>query len=126
MNGSNRGVQLVRRLALPCRTRPRVKLRCLALLVLTGHHRVRVYGVEQVSAKVAVCAPAKVLATTHRQSDGQAVVGKPLNERQDERRRRPSTLYHFSQIDSVVIEQVGVDAFAVLVNQAAEAEASPT
>lgn len=69
--------------------------------------------------------PLEVLTPTRRECDGERVIRQPLGERQNERRGCTPTFDRVDQIHSVVEEEVGVQPFAVLVNQLCEAEASP-
>lgn len=74
---------------------------------------------------MSIHAPAEVLTATRREGDSEGCVGQPLHQQEDERRRRTPTCDHVSKVDAVVEPQVGVDAFAVVVYEPGEAQASP-
>lgn len=67
-----------------------------------------------------------MLTSTVREGDGEAVIGEPLHERQNEQGGWTPTRDHVGKVDAVVKEKVGVQPLTVLVYQSSEAQASPT
>lgn len=75
---------------------------------------------------MSVLAPAEVLSAARREGDSQRGVGQPLHEKEDESGRGSAACDYLGEVNAVVEAQVGIQALAVVVDQAAEAEASPT
>ena len=70
-------------------------------------------------------APLKRVLSSVGESRCHGVVWEPLHECEDQGRGWTLPLYHLRQIDVVIEEEVRVKALSVLVDQTAEAEASP-
>jgi hypothetical protein len=107
------------------RARPRRNLRGL-LFPHTSGPSIEVDRVEDVGREIAVGPPAKVFSATVHQGNGQTGIRKPLYVRQNDCRVRPLAVYYLGQIDPVIELQVGQERRTVLVDQATEAEASPS
>jgi hypothetical protein len=74
---------------------------------------------------VPVDAPTEMGSAAGGEGGGEAGVGEPLREGEDQRRGRAVPGDDLGEVDAVVQEQVRVEAFAVVVDQSREAEASP-
>lgn len=106
-------------------SRPLRECRGLALLPLSCGLGVDIESVECVGRQVAVNAPSEELSTARGKGGGQTGVWKPLHVGQYNGRVWPPALNNVDQINAVIELQVCQEPFPELVDQVAEAEASP-
>lgn len=108
------------------RARPKREVGCLTLFPLTRGLGIDIEGVVDVGHQITVDAPTKELPTALRERGSHGGIGKPLHIGENDCGVRPPAVDNVDQINVEVELQIGQEPFPELVNQLAEAEASPT